>query len=231
MMCSTSMNDTNTSSLPYILHRIRTLDASKINRLFHQLIPPSKIPTDYLQGLSEDDRLTAHHASLLAWFVTGGTQVPREAQLWSCLATFNSKNSLIYARTGSSKTLPIALNLLLKDLAKKLITLTISPLKWLQVMQVRAPSPLSLFFSISIIIPYSKMTSTKNMAYWPLRSMTLCLMTRTIGTYVHIISISSSLIIYSEWYMTSGTTSLELHGTLSQLSSSCSGCLKGIFPS
>jgi len=131
MTRSTSMNDTNTSSLPYILDRIRTLDASEINRLFYQLIPPSKIPTDYLQGLSGDDRLTARRASLLVWFVTGGTQVPCEAQLRSCLATFNGKDSLVYTRTGSSKILPIALNLLLEDLAKKLITLTISPLKWL----------------------------------------------------------------------------------------------------
>ncbi|KAF8229436.1 hypothetical protein L208DRAFT_1150171, partial [Tricholoma matsutake] len=56
-------------------------------------------------------------------------------QLCSCLATHNNQDSLICAGTGSGKTLSIALNLLLDDPAKGSISLMISPLKWLQIMQ------------------------------------------------------------------------------------------------
>ena len=45
------------------------------------------------------------------------------------------EDSLIVAGTGSGKTLPIALNILLDDPAKKLVTITFSPLKRLQVTQ------------------------------------------------------------------------------------------------
>ena len=99
------------------------------------------MPSDYLDQLNEKDRLTARRACLLAWFVTGGTQVPRDIQLQSCLAMFNGQDSLVYAGTGSGKTLPIALNILLEDPAKKRVTLTISPLKRLQITQVISYHP------------------------------------------------------------------------------------------
>ena len=130
------MDDTNTVSLPHILSTIRSLDAPSLNSFFSQTIPPSKIPAEYLARLSEKDQLTAHRACLLTWFVTGGTQVPREMQLQSCLAMFNGKDFLVCAGTGSGKTLPIALNILLDDPARQRITLTISPLKRLQTTQV-----------------------------------------------------------------------------------------------
>jgi len=129
--------DNATPSLPAILENTRSLDSSALNKLFETTIPQSRTPFEYLEQLDEKDRLTARRACPLSWFATGEIQVPREiVQLPSCLATFNSKDSLLYAGTGSGKTLPIALNLLLEDPAKKLITLTISPLKRLQITQV-----------------------------------------------------------------------------------------------
>ncbi|KAF8233987.1 hypothetical protein L208DRAFT_1264260, partial [Tricholoma matsutake] len=59
-----------------------------------------------------------------------------ELQLHACLATFNGQDSLVDAGTGSGKTLPITLSLLLNDPENHFISLTISPLKWLQVTQV-----------------------------------------------------------------------------------------------
>jgi replicative superfamily II helicase len=56
-------------------------------------------------------------------------------QLRVVLANQNGKDCLVSAGTRSGKTLPIALNALLDDLDKTLITLTLSPLKQLQMTQ------------------------------------------------------------------------------------------------
>ena len=61
--------------------------------------------------------------------------MPREMQLRAVLTDRHRKDALIAAGTGSGKTLPIALNILLDDPAKKLVTITFSPLKRLQVTQ------------------------------------------------------------------------------------------------
>jgi ATP-dependent helicase YprA (DUF1998 family) len=112
------------------LNEIRLLPPDEISCL-SKLLPLERLPFDYLNELSNDDRTTAYRACLLAWAVTGGTQVPRELQLRSCLATHNGHDSLISAGMGSGKTLPIALNLLLDNPADGFISLTISPLKHL----------------------------------------------------------------------------------------------------
>ncbi|KAF8801008.1 hypothetical protein BYT27DRAFT_7116166 [Phlegmacium glaucopus] len=56
-------------------------------------------------------------------------------QLWAVLADQHGKDLLVSAGTGSGKTLPIALNILLNNPARKLVTLTLSPLKRLQSTQ------------------------------------------------------------------------------------------------
>jgi ATP-dependent helicase YprA (DUF1998 family) len=130
------MNIAVPPTVPEILSRIRALPPHELNELFEQVIPRSKAPSEYMDTLSKEDQLVAHRACLLSWFVTAGTQVPREIQLRSCLATSNGQDSLLYAGTGSGKTLPIALNILLEDLEKNYVTITISPLKRLQITQV-----------------------------------------------------------------------------------------------
>lgn len=118
------------------LNTIRSLPASEIDLLSAIVVPNSKLPLEYLTKLKGDDLTTALRACLLSWAVTNGTQVPREFQLRACLATQNGQDSLINAGTGSGKTLPIALNLLLDDPIDTGISLTISPLKRLQITQV-----------------------------------------------------------------------------------------------
>lgn len=56
-------------------------------------------------------------------------------QLRAVLADFHGLDSLISAGTGSGKTLPTALKILLDNPADNLITITLSPLKRLQVTQ------------------------------------------------------------------------------------------------
>ena len=61
--------------------------------------------------------------------------VPQEMQFRTVLSDFHGKDCLIAAGTGSGKTLPITLCILLDNPATNSITLTISPLKCLQVTQ------------------------------------------------------------------------------------------------
>lgn len=56
-------------------------------------------------------------------------------QLRTLLADVKGKDCLVSAGTGSGKTLPIALKILLDDPTKNLITLTLSPYKRLQKTQ------------------------------------------------------------------------------------------------
>ena len=96
----------------------------------------TRLPISFLDLLNEKDRSLCYRAILLCWAVTAATQVPREMQLKAVLADQHGKDSLVSAGTGSGKTLPIALNILLDDPAKNHVTLTLSPLKRLQVTQM-----------------------------------------------------------------------------------------------
>ena len=79
-----------------------------------------------------EDRITAARASLLAWVVTNGTQVPRGTSTQRCLATYHGHDSLINAGTGCGKTLPSPQSFARRPLRKWHISL----LKRLQVTQV-----------------------------------------------------------------------------------------------
>ena len=93
------------------------------------------LPTTFLATLDDEARAICFRASLICYSVTRGTQVPREMQLRAVLADQTEQDSLVAAGTGSGKTLPMALNILLDDPSKKLTTVTISPLKRLQATQ------------------------------------------------------------------------------------------------
>ena len=118
------------------LNNIRVSTPEEIQIQVQNDLLQSRMPTEYLSSLNDKDLTTAYWCCLLAWNVTGGTQIPHEMQLCAALATYNGSDSLVNAGTGSRKTLPITLNLLLDDPLDNHISLTISPLKWLQVTQV-----------------------------------------------------------------------------------------------
>ena len=104
--------------VPTLEERLKTLCAYSAREIFdlsHLILPSSKLPTNFLNGLAEKDKATCLLASLICWSVTGGTQVPRAMQLRAVIADQNHKDALIAAGTGSRKTLPIALNILLDD--------------------------------------------------------------------------------------------------------------------
>ncbi|KAF8873904.1 hypothetical protein CPB84DRAFT_1690523 [Gymnopilus junonius] len=96
-------------------------------------IPWDRLPSQFLAGLSEPDRTVCYRASMICWSVSGSKMVPREMQLKVILADWKGRDALVAAGTGSGKTLPIALCILLDDPSANLLTITISPLKCLQV--------------------------------------------------------------------------------------------------
>src|SRR6266511_2037361 len=121
-------------SLPTLekkLATIRKCSAEDISNLVKNVIPQDRLPLQYLAGLSTGDRTVCYHTTMICWTVTGSMMVPREMQLQAVLSDYQKKDCLIAAGTGSGKTLPIALCILLNNPAANLITITISPLKCL----------------------------------------------------------------------------------------------------
>jgi len=87
------------------LRDIRKLPPDSLDARFTTTIPEERIPTTYIQQrVNAADRATVQRACLLAWAVTGRTQVPRESQLRVLLAIYHGIDCLFYAGTGSGKT-------------------------------------------------------------------------------------------------------------------------------
>jgi hypothetical protein len=130
-----SMDCEIASSLAERLTQVRNYSSEIILELCAKLDLLSKMPTDFLDSLDDKDRIICFRVTLLCYYVTNGTQVLREMQLRAVLVDQHGKGYLVAAGTGSGKTLPMALNILLEDPSNNWITLTISPLKRLQSTQ------------------------------------------------------------------------------------------------
>ncbi|KAL0563514.1 hypothetical protein V5O48_018553 [Marasmius crinis-equi] len=91
-------------------------------------------PHPYISSLSGKDLTTALRTVAIAFHTTNGREIPREHQLRFVVKSINHDSALI-AGTGSGKTLAVAL---LVHLASRYrITITISPLKRLQITHAR----------------------------------------------------------------------------------------------
>jgi hypothetical protein len=88
---------------------------------------------EYIESLDHEDKLEAIRACVIVWVLTEGRVIPRVFQLKASLATLHQRDSVIIAGTGSGKTLCLLIPLLL---CPDSISLTISPLKRLQLTQV-----------------------------------------------------------------------------------------------
>lgn len=122
-------------SLTDRLNEARYSSSDNIKALISRLELLPKLPAKFLDSLDDKDLLLCFRATLLCFYATNGVLIPREMQLRAVLADQNGKDYLVAAGTGSGKTLPMALNILLDDPSKHLITITISPLKRLQSTQ------------------------------------------------------------------------------------------------
>ena len=116
-------------------HHYRTCSLSEISHLVATEIPQDQLPLAYLNSLSADNMTVCLRAIMVCWVMSKMTMVPREMQLCVVLADVYAKDALIAAGTGSGKTLPISLCILLNDPTANYLSITISPLKCLQVTQ------------------------------------------------------------------------------------------------
>ena len=120
-----------------LLENIRTCSVSDLDVLLSDLALNSdaRLPLAFLDGLNDFDRTICQRAILLCYVITQKEQIPREMQLRAVLADKQGLDCLISAGTGSGKTLPTALKIMLDNPKDYLTTITLSPLKQLQVTQ------------------------------------------------------------------------------------------------
>jgi hypothetical protein len=117
------------------LRLIQAFSGGELGDLVSVLGLHERLPSGFLATLDDADLTICYRAAIICYGVTGSVQVPRKMQLKAVLSDYHGKDTLVSAGTGSGKTLPIALNVLLDDPDKDLITLTLSPLKRLQMTQ------------------------------------------------------------------------------------------------
>jgi replicative superfamily II helicase len=117
------------------LNYLQTCPGNELQQLVSNLRLHERLPMAFIDTLDEDDKAICYRAALICYSVTSSTQVPREMQLQVVLANQNGKDCIVSSGTGTGKTLPIALNALLDDLGRRLMTLVLSPLKRLQMTQ------------------------------------------------------------------------------------------------
>ncbi len=73
------------------------------------------LPIGFLDTLDKDDLVICYWAVVICYGITGSAQVACGMQLKAFLSNYHGKDTLVSAGTGSGKTLPIALNVLLND--------------------------------------------------------------------------------------------------------------------
>ena len=94
----------------------------------------AKVPHTFIEGLGNVERELSYRAMLVCW--AASAKVPREMKLRVILASFRKKRILVSSGTGSGKTLPMAVMMLMDDPGRQLISFTLSPLKRLQSTQL-----------------------------------------------------------------------------------------------
>jgi ATP-dependent helicase YprA (DUF1998 family) len=138
-----SMAQPDASLLANELENIRNLTGDLLLSRFEEICPIKRPGPEFLATLDTSERDTVYKCCLLLSTVTNGEKIPREFQLKAVLALLSGQDTLIDAGTGSGKTLCMILPALLDPTA---VSLVISPLKRLQVLQVSSTSDAIVHF-------------------------------------------------------------------------------------
>lgn len=116
-----------------ILQDLREKTLPELEVLALDLLPADAIPTQYVNTLDEKHKTIALRASLLVYYASKCRIVPRQYQLEANNGLEDGLEVIVDSGTGSGKTLcQIIPNLLHPNTT----SMTISPLKRLQILQV-----------------------------------------------------------------------------------------------
>jgi superfamily II DNA helicase RecQ len=130
------MAQTEASLLANELESIRNLSGDQLVLKFQGLCSSGlteQLGPDFMANLDDIKRDTVYKCCLLLSTVTNGKKIPRKFQLEATLALLAGQDTLIHAATGSGKTLCMVLPALFNTAS---VSLVVSPLKRLQVLQV-----------------------------------------------------------------------------------------------
>ena len=123
-----------------IVQSIRETPLDNLRAAVSEWIPFELRPAvDFVNSLSADQQADVFKACLIVFLLSNSHMVPRKIQLQAALASLAGRDSKLISGTGSGKTLTIALPHLLQP---DRVSLVISPLKRLQVTQVRGSTRL-----------------------------------------------------------------------------------------
>jgi hypothetical protein len=127
------MIDPWNSQIQAVIQTIRETSLGQLQPAVDELIPRNLMPpAEFIQALSLTERTVVFRACFIVFVLSENTMVPRQLQLQAALAGFNLN---VISGTGSGKTLAIAIpHILLPDR----VSFVISPLKRLQIIQVRS---------------------------------------------------------------------------------------------
>ena len=121
------------SDLQDILQEIREKPLLQLQALAAEFLPDDQLPTEYINSLDEKHKTIALRACLLVYFTSKCKIIPRQYQLQATNALEDGLEVIVDSGTGSGKTLcQIIPNLLHPNT----ISITVSPLKRLQILQV-----------------------------------------------------------------------------------------------
>ena len=116
------------------LENIRNLTEDSLLSRFQEICSSKRPGPEFMAKLDDCQRDTVYKCCILLSAVTNGKKIPREFQLKAVLVLLAGQDCLIDAGTGSGKTLCMVLPALLNPTG---VSLVVSPLKRLQVLQVK----------------------------------------------------------------------------------------------
>lgn len=113
---------------------IRVLPRHLLFSLYKRAVPVERqLPNEFWLDYDEKKQEIGLRASLLLWFHSEYQHLPWKFQLLATMAMMTGQDSLIDVGTGAGKTLCMVLPCML---APETVAVVLSPLKWLQVVQV-----------------------------------------------------------------------------------------------
>jgi ATP-dependent helicase YprA (DUF1998 family) len=121
------------AELQDLLHDIRNSPLHDLESLAAECLPSDALPDNYLNSLDPKHKTVALRACLIVHILSKYRIIPRQYQLEANNGLEDRRDVLVNSGTGSGKTLCLIIpNLLYPNTS----SMTISPLKRLQILQV-----------------------------------------------------------------------------------------------